>query len=131
MKKMIVVLAALLIVTAFVSAREVNLDKALQMYNIAIKEGNVGLQSSAMFQIAQVKAQYPEANFSEIEKTLKKVSRSDENVVVKVRADLVLKYLQKSDLDVDMKNTKENEVLFFDRLYDAVMSDEMTTWAWR
>jgi len=129
MKKFFVVFAVLLIVTTSLFAGEVNIDKALKAYKIALEDGNIGLRSSALFRIAQVKSEYPETDFSAIENTLKKISRSDKSVMVKVQADLVLKYIQNDALSVNAIEAQENSVLFFNQLYDAVMANEITTLA--
>ena len=131
MKKMVIIIAALLMLTASVFSQGANIDQALEAYNQTLKNGNIGLRSSALYCIAQVKAQYPETDFTAVQKTLKKVSRSDKSVMVKVQANLIAKYIQNDELVDAVVPANDNQVLFFDQLYDAVMANEITTIAWK
>ena len=131
MKKMVIITAALLMLTASVFSQGANIDQALEAYNQTLKNGNIGLRSSALYCIAQVKAQYPETDFTAVQKTLKKVSRSDKSVMVKVQANLIAKYIQNDELVDAVVPANDNQVLFFDQLYDAVMANEITTIAWK
>jgi hypothetical protein len=129
MKKSLIIFAVLLFGVTSTFA-EINKDepicKAMDGYKMALKSENPGLRLNALYQIAQIKSMYPEMNFAECSKHIKKLVEIEKNPRVKVQANLALAYLNENNLAKTIKMAyKEPPVDFFKRVYEGINSTQI------
>jgi len=79
------------------------LVKAVEDYTLALKSENPGVRSSALYMLALIKSQYPKLNVSEVKSKLSKLSRKDDDPVVRIHANLILSYLNSDSLMTKIK----------------------------
>ncbi|MBN1998748.1 hypothetical protein JW935_14410 [candidate division KSB1 bacterium] len=98
-------------------------DKAINNYIIALKSKNPGVQSSAAFQIAKMKSQFPQVDLSRVEKSLAQVAKRNENKVIRLQAELTLTYVKDADLVYRVRvNDTENPVYFYNDLNQTIFA---------
>ncbi len=79
------------------------LARTVENYKLALKSENPGVRSSAIYMLALIKSRYPEAQVAGIKGELGKLSRKDEDPLVRVEANLILSYLSSDSLMIRIK----------------------------
>ncbi len=124
MKTMCISMMGLLMITtlAFGQAKDSkSLDVILKNYLTALKSDNAGLRNSALYQLVQLKAKYPDADLSACEKCIAQMSSKDKNTRVRINAGLALLGLQDAQLPTKVKANDEQEpTKFFARLHQEI-----------
>jgi HEAT repeat protein len=102
------------------------LANAVDNYKLALKSNNPGVRSSALYMLALIKSRFPETNVSEVKAELGKISRKDEDALVRVHANLILSYLNSDSLLSKIKiENPEKPLAFYSQLIEEMtMSPE-------
>lgn len=101
------------------------LAAAVKNYKFALKSENPGVRSSALYMLAQIKSRYPEANLGEFKSELGKLSRKDNDPLVRVHANLVLSYVSDDALAARIKpEGSEMQPAFYARLIETISNPD-------
>ena len=99
-------------------------ETACKMYKIALQSDNIGLRSSAIFELAKIRSNHSHADLCEYERVLKKMSTNDSIHMVRMNAQLTLIYLQENTLSDRIKvGSNEEPSAFYARLHKAICDD--------
>ncbi|HNW60171.1 MAG TPA: hypothetical protein PKI62_10885 [bacterium] len=90
---------------------------AVENYKLALKSENPGVRSSALYMLALIKSRYPETQVAEVKGELGKLSRKDEDPLVRLHANLILSYFRSDSLMAKIKvEDPQAPVAFFSQL---------------
>lgn len=132
MKKLINMTLMVVLLAAAANAKP-NLDKvetAVKGYVVALNSDNAGLRHSALYNLAVIKAEYPEIDFSNLDRQLQKMSTKDEYPLIRLHADLTRTYLKDNSLQSKVQvEANGNPVDFFKNLYLEMESSYAETYA--
>ncbi|MBN1780376.1 hypothetical protein JW948_04565 [bacterium] len=117
MKRLLIVAFALLGVTSAGFAGDVDFDKAVSGYIQAIQSDNSGLRYSAIYQVAQLKNAFPNEDFSRVERVLERVSKRDNQAVIRFHAGLVADYLKNGNTNGVRVKSDDDPMIFFNALH--------------
>lgn len=96
-------------------------DKAIKGYTAALQSNNTGLKCDVLHKIAQLKCECPGTDVAGFVPALKKMSINDQNVMIRLRAQLTLAYIQNDALATCVKTQRaEPAEVFFSRLFQEV-----------
>jgi hypothetical protein len=130
MRNIVIFFVAMLITSTAVMAQapaKPDFAKILPAYAMALKSDNAGLRDSAAYQIAIIKSEYPDVDFTVIERVLNKVAKSDQSSLVRIHASLTLTYLQDAKLAQKVKpENPENSLEFYNKLHSELFSSFFT-----
>jgi hypothetical protein len=128
MKKglMVMVLFGLLAGLSFAADGNSQMDAAklagaVENYKLALKSDNAGVRSSALYMLALIKSRFPETNVSEFKGELGKISRKDDDPLVRVHANLLLSYFSDDSLSTRIKvDNPEASLAFYSQLIEEI-----------
>ncbi|MBN2413720.1 hypothetical protein JXQ31_18720 [candidate division KSB1 bacterium] len=130
MKKIIIILVILTagITTTYAKSDDYPKDKlqlAIKNYLHGLKSDNIGVRNSVLHQLAVVKARFPNADYSEVEKQIEKLSKKDSELLIRLNANLMCCCLKNLELldKIDVKTVDPNE--FFSELYTQITETTM------
>ena len=129
MKRMYIVLALMITFTATLFAGNSNsVDNKLQLatngYINALKSDNPGIRNSALHQLTVLKAKYPDFNLRKVEKQVKKMSKNDPELLIRINATITYRYLMNQELTSKVNRTTNDPKIFFQDLYVQVAEIE-------
>ncbi len=74
------------------------IEMAVKNYEVGLNYDNNGLVESTICNVLKFKYQYPEADMSDIEETLNKISRESNNKKIQAKATLVIKIMNNPEM---------------------------------
>jgi len=99
------------------------LCKALQGYRECLRSENVGVRTSALYQLAKLKSCYPALDLSEMIQDVNRLCQKDKEPLVRVQANLTYAYVTDDSLSAKVKTEVEgNPVEFFNRIQTELAS---------
>ncbi|HPG40134.1 MAG TPA: hypothetical protein PLP19_10220 [bacterium] len=122
MKKALTIIAVLALLTGagFAKTNTLSKDKlalAVKSYKIALNSENAGVRNSALYQIAVLKASYPELNLNELDRVLLNVTNKDSVGFIRVNANLTRLLLNDKNLTNAVTVETVDPTEFFSGLY--------------
>lgn len=129
MKKLMIVFVLLIIFTAASFAGNSNpidnkLQKATNGYIDALQSENPGIRNSALHQLTVLKAKYPNYDLTKVAKQVKKLSKNDSELLIRVNAHLTYRYLTNMELGDKIDTNTIDPKSFFKDLYGQVSDIE-------
>ena len=129
MKRMNIVLALLIIFTATSFAGNSNtIDNKLQLatngYIKALKSDNLGVRNSALHQLTILKAKYPDYDLRKVVNHVKKISKKDSELLIRLNADITYRYLTNREMSSKVNVDTIDPKIFFQDLYGQVANIE-------
>lgn len=93
------------------------LCKALQGYKECLKSENLGVRTSALYQLAKLKSCYPALDLSEMMLAVDQVCKKDKEPIVRAQANLTYAYIVDDSLCAKVKTmATDTPVEFFNRV---------------
>ncbi len=130
MKKIILILFILMAFITSTYAINDNYPKdklqlAIKNYLHGLKSDNLGVRNSVLHQLAVIKARFPNADYTEVEKEIEKLSKKDNDLIIRLNANLICCCLKNKEIldKVDIKTVDPNE--FFAELYTQITGTTM------
>jgi hypothetical protein len=127
MKRILAVAMAVVIATGMARAQEktnmptrAKLAKLVQAYKMALNSENVGVRSSALFQLAKIKSRYPSCDLSELMSPVERLSKKDAEPILRVQANLTFVYLGDETLAQKIKTGEPDDPIVF---YNTVQTE--------
>ncbi len=124
MKKLFIVLIVTLLATGLSFAKDApkssQLDIAAKNLLMSLKSDNAGVRNSALYQIAKIRAQYPDYDLSKVEKEVEKVAQKDKSAIVRVNANLVDTVLNDKVAESQVNLAAAEPQEFFTDLYNSI-----------
>ncbi len=124
MKKLFIVLILTLLATGLTFAKETPKDSHLEIAAknlvMSLKSDNAGVRNSALYQIAKIRAQYPDFDLSKVEKEVEKVAKKDKSAIVRVNANLVDTVLNDKTAESMVNLAAAEPQEFFSDLYNSI-----------
>ena len=127
MKKLTTLFFAMLVVAGTATAGDKVFDKAKAGYLVALESDNAGLRHNAIYQVAQLKCLFPEKDFSDVERSLKRASKKDDVAIIRVHAGLVAAYLDTNSVTCIEAQSVTEPIQFFKALYDEFNDEFIKT----
>ena len=129
MKKLNIVLVILIIFSAASFAGNSDpidnkLQKATNGYIDALQSENPGIRNSALHQLTILKAKYPNYDLTKVEKQVKRLSKKDSELLIRVNAEITYRYLTNKDLGNRINIITNDPKTFFKELYSQVSDIE-------
>ncbi len=93
------------------------LCKALQGYKVCLKSENLGVRTSALYQLAKLKSCFPDLDLSEVMLAVDQVCKKDKEPIVRAQANLTYAYIADDSLCAKVKTlAADTPVEFFNRV---------------
>ena len=123
MKKRMTILAILFAAGGLLASPQATnrIDMAIKGCVTALASDVDGLKDNAIFKVACLKAEQPGTDLKACIKALEKIGNKEEDLRIRLHAQMTLAYLKDSSLVARIKaDSKEDPDVFFDQLYREI-----------